>query len=86
MHPRRLSAVGFDFCFSAKRKEEMGSQVLRQTLAPWAVVSYLPAETGMYPPADVTPGRGQQVDKKHKWRHRMNVSRAKSITSDQRKM
>lgn len=71
---------------SGKIKEEIGFQVLGQTLAPRAVVSYLPAETGMYPPADVTPGRCQQVDRKHKWRLHMYVSRAKSITSDQRKM
>lgn len=69
---------------SAKRKEGMGFQVLGQTLAPRAVVSYLPAETGMYPPADVTPSRCQKVDRQHKWRLHMNVSRAKSITSDQR--
>lgn len=71
---------------SAKRKEEMGFQVLVQTLAPRAVVRYLPAESGMYPPAEVTPGRYQQVDRKCKWRLNMNVPRTKSITSDQRKM
>lgn len=71
---------------SAKRKEEMGFQVLVQTLAPRAVVRYLPTESGMYPPAEVTPSRCQQVDRKGKWRFHMNVSRAKSITSDQRKM
>lgn len=59
---------------SAKRKEEIGFQVLGQTLAPRAVVSCLPAETGMCPLADVTPGRCQQVDRKHKWRLHMNLS------------
>lgn len=71
---------------SARRKEEMGFQVLGQTLAPRAVVSYLPAASGMYPPPDVTPSRCQKVDRKHKWRLHMYVSRAKSITNDQRKM
>lgn len=42
---------------SAKRKEEIGFHLLGQTLAPRAVVSCLPAETGMYSPADMIPGR-----------------------------